>query len=381
MNADHKAVLGLLKQHGACLVRQNGHGVWRLPDGKMFTTPSTPSDCRAWKNSLSDLRRILGVNDPSRGVPGERREKNYIPLVPKREEDYSFLSGATLPSMKNQLKEIKPMVNGNGSANGNGSEGFVSMGECFACGKQWSMPVGEHTWHEGRIKADSSWRMPTRCKECREKREPVTVEVKPGVTVTTHVQSYKLPGREPNMRQEQPPPAQSDGNPRRSGVVLKPSTLVKLRALPFTYIGTTQLSSLLGTSAATLYKWAENRKMPVLDGAGKSKYDPMKVADWLEQNHEQWEIEDGYEIPRGARPTVLVAKPLTMPAPPQQAVAPEAANQNEKLSDHDLLTLTSLVLEADKPNPPVFVKLSAELRSRFGSVQPSRAVLKWMMSA
>ncbi len=54
-------VVHLLDIGGAVLVRSNGHRVYRFPDGTNWVTPSTPSDCRSWKNNLADLRRRLGV--------------------------------------------------------------------------------------------------------------------------------------------------------------------------------------------------------------------------------------------------------------------------------------------------------------------------------
>lgn len=67
----------LLRQNNFRLVRQTKHRVWRNPDGKVFVTPSTPSDWRAVKNQVTDLRRIL-ASDPVPEVVAiseyERRE-------------------------------------------------------------------------------------------------------------------------------------------------------------------------------------------------------------------------------------------------------------------------------------------------------------------
>lgn len=61
MNAEQE-VCRLLQESGAVLVRQNKHLVYRLPNGRNFVAAKTSSDPeRAAKNSLSDLRRALGV--------------------------------------------------------------------------------------------------------------------------------------------------------------------------------------------------------------------------------------------------------------------------------------------------------------------------------
>lgn len=72
-----KRLIAQLKASGAELLRTTKHHVWRLPNGQKFTAASTPSDWRAEKNQLTDLRHALGE------VPvhqeGERREKRHKP--------------------------------------------------------------------------------------------------------------------------------------------------------------------------------------------------------------------------------------------------------------------------------------------------------------
>src|SRR5205809_1048134 len=58
-----KQVDALLREHGFRLVRQTKHHVWRNPQGKVFVTPSTPSDWRAWRNRLTDLKKVI-ASDP-----------------------------------------------------------------------------------------------------------------------------------------------------------------------------------------------------------------------------------------------------------------------------------------------------------------------------
>lgn len=64
----------ILRDHGAVLVRQKKHQVWKFPDGKVYVQASTPSDQRAAANQLSKLRNMLGLHG-ERGIPGDRREK------------------------------------------------------------------------------------------------------------------------------------------------------------------------------------------------------------------------------------------------------------------------------------------------------------------
>lgn len=67
----------LLKTHGAVLERKNKHPVWRFPDGRIFVHSSTPSDVRAERNNLSNLRKLLGVKRESTKNP-ERRTKRGV---------------------------------------------------------------------------------------------------------------------------------------------------------------------------------------------------------------------------------------------------------------------------------------------------------------
>jgi hypothetical protein len=71
----------LLAESGAVLSRDRKHEIWSLPNGRNFVRPKTPSDFRSARNSLSDLRRELGVAE-KQGEPGERRERK-----PKRREE------------------------------------------------------------------------------------------------------------------------------------------------------------------------------------------------------------------------------------------------------------------------------------------------------
>ena len=50
----------LLKKHNFILVRTKRHKVYRNPTGRIFVVSGSPSDWRASRNSLRDLRRLVG---------------------------------------------------------------------------------------------------------------------------------------------------------------------------------------------------------------------------------------------------------------------------------------------------------------------------------
>src|SRR5882672_6361921 len=106
-------ILDLIKEHGGWLERDNGHRVFKFPDGRSFTQASSPSDQCSYKNNLSDLRHFLGIVPQFQA--GERREH-------KRQ---AVPNGFEMPL--NAAAETDAIV--------------VPMGECFACGKPWEMSV------------------------------------------------------------------------------------------------------------------------------------------------------------------------------------------------------------------------------------------------
>lgn len=70
-------IRSLLKEHGAVLERTKKHKVWSFPDGRIWVEGSTPSDVRAARNNLSDLRKMLGVKREIRKNP-ERKHKTGV---------------------------------------------------------------------------------------------------------------------------------------------------------------------------------------------------------------------------------------------------------------------------------------------------------------
>ncbi|MFT4111322.1 hypothetical protein [Silvibacterium sp.] len=64
MDKTEKQISELLDRAGATVLRRKGHIVYRLSDGRRFVRPKTPSDWRASRNALSDLRRLLLEQSP-----------------------------------------------------------------------------------------------------------------------------------------------------------------------------------------------------------------------------------------------------------------------------------------------------------------------------
>jgi hypothetical protein len=77
-----KRLSDALSSAGAVLLRQGKHLVYRLPNGRKFTAASSPSDVRAERNALSNLRHALdAVPEHKEGV---RRVKARKPGAPTR---------------------------------------------------------------------------------------------------------------------------------------------------------------------------------------------------------------------------------------------------------------------------------------------------------
>lgn len=74
MNRYEVELARLLDEHGAVLKRTKKHLVYGFPDGSTFTVASTPSDVRAVRNQIRDLKHRLGLVKAETTV-GERREK------------------------------------------------------------------------------------------------------------------------------------------------------------------------------------------------------------------------------------------------------------------------------------------------------------------
>ena len=71
-----EAGIRFLQDVGAVLVRQKKHYVWRLPNGITVAVPKTPSDHRADKNLVSEIRHKMKLVDSAPKLEaGQRRER------------------------------------------------------------------------------------------------------------------------------------------------------------------------------------------------------------------------------------------------------------------------------------------------------------------
>ncbi len=52
-----KQVSNHMRSIGAVLVRSNKHNVWKLTNGRVVVTSQSPSDHRAFRNVLRDIKR------------------------------------------------------------------------------------------------------------------------------------------------------------------------------------------------------------------------------------------------------------------------------------------------------------------------------------
>ncbi len=79
--ADRQSLEQLIAEHRGVLVRSKKHRIYRFPNGVVFTVASTPRCPRAYANAITELKRLLGLNDPDRGQPGNRRDRKSKRLV------------------------------------------------------------------------------------------------------------------------------------------------------------------------------------------------------------------------------------------------------------------------------------------------------------
>lgn len=69
-----RETLALLKEHGAKLVRNRKHRVYRLPDGRTHVMGSSWSDQFAAENNYYDLLKLLGISREVIKNPERRRK-------------------------------------------------------------------------------------------------------------------------------------------------------------------------------------------------------------------------------------------------------------------------------------------------------------------
>jgi hypothetical protein len=141
------AVDDLLHQDGAVLTRQRKHEVWKLSNGHTFVRSSTPSDYRATLNQLSDLRKALGIADPDRGKPGERRVTKVATTRPTTMRDALVAADIVEPVETTLRREIHRLENELDQVRGAHQE-FKSKCWCQRVRKLWRRAI---IWLNNRI--------------------------------------------------------------------------------------------------------------------------------------------------------------------------------------------------------------------------------------
>lgn len=88
----HKEVELLLKEYGGVQRKGRKHRVYKFSDGRKWTTPNTPSDSKAWKNNLGELKLFLGLksSDKTHADFEHKKKEKYQKPVEQRTD---FLSG------------------------------------------------------------------------------------------------------------------------------------------------------------------------------------------------------------------------------------------------------------------------------------------------
>lgn len=96
----------LLKEYGGILIRHKKHRIWKLPSGKKWTTPSTPSDTCSWQNNLGELRLMLGLKSSDKTMADFAHQKKEVYVKPA-EQKKEFLAHLVGPT---ELPVLAPVV-------------------------------------------------------------------------------------------------------------------------------------------------------------------------------------------------------------------------------------------------------------------------------
>ena len=86
MNKDVKEVYDFALSLGFELQRYNGHYHMKHPNGAHVTIPGSPSDHKALKNTMADIRRVAGVRRQRSGRGGQYSHKKGTGFVPEKSE-------------------------------------------------------------------------------------------------------------------------------------------------------------------------------------------------------------------------------------------------------------------------------------------------------
>jgi hypothetical protein len=91
VNRFRKKITTLLREHGAVLVRQRKHRVYKVA-GKTFVESSTPSAKRSDVNHLGDLKRLLEVPRELKPSNGHKRKPGPGRVEPIKYEKIETVS-------------------------------------------------------------------------------------------------------------------------------------------------------------------------------------------------------------------------------------------------------------------------------------------------
>ncbi len=95
----------MLKEHGAVLVRDSNHPVYRLPNGQTFVASKSPSDHRSTINALTDLRRALGIRRAATHENGATMGVNTpAPPAPSPAQPAPAVEEPKPPALKSRLE-------------------------------------------------------------------------------------------------------------------------------------------------------------------------------------------------------------------------------------------------------------------------------------
>lgn len=101
-----RQIADTLEQHGATLVRQKRHNIWRFPDGRIFVQSQTPSDERTAKQQWMTLQKLLNLGDPRRGEEGERRSRPVAQKKDTIERIKQLAEVKTSSTLRDQLRSL-----------------------------------------------------------------------------------------------------------------------------------------------------------------------------------------------------------------------------------------------------------------------------------
>jgi len=104
---ERRDVEALIKAHGGVLKRQRKHQVWRFPDGRTLTLSVSPSDFRAERGMLTDLRKLVGIERESRKNPQRKRKPGVT-----HKSDFEP-SGVRFEEWRIQLNRIRSQLPSN----------------------------------------------------------------------------------------------------------------------------------------------------------------------------------------------------------------------------------------------------------------------------